>query len=145
FNTYGPNMHPHDGRVVSNFIVQALRNEPVTVYGDGEQTRSFCYVEDLVKGLVRLMGTAESITGPVNLGNPHEFTILQLAELVIDLTGSSSAIERRPLPADDPRQRQPDIRLARELLTWEPAIPLKEGLKRTIEYFEDRMKRGLVS
>src|SRR5690606_40268144 len=108
-------------------------------------SRSFCYVDDLVEGLVRLMGTDDSITGPVNLGNPNEFTILQLAELVIDLTGSSSKLERRPLPTDDPRQRQPDIRLARELLDWEPAIPLKEGLKRTIEYFEDRMKRGLVS
>src|SRR5690606_25807819 len=145
FNTYGPNMHPHDGRVVSNFIVQALRDQPVTVYGDGAQTRSFCYVDDLVEGLIRLMGTDESVTGPVNLGNPNEFTILQLAELVIDLVGSRSVIERRPLPADDPRQRQPDIRLARELLGWEPTIALKDGLRRTIDYFEDRMRRGLIS
>jgi UDP-glucuronate decarboxylase len=145
FNTYGPNMHPHDGRVVSNFIVQALRDEPITVYGDGGQTRSFCYVDDLVEGLLRLMDSDASTTGPINLGNPHEFTILQLAELVIEMIGSASRIERRPLPADDPRQRQPDIRRAREVLGWEPTIELRDGLKKTIEYFEQRMKKGLVS
>ena len=145
FNTYGPNMHPHDGRVVSNFIMQALRDDSITVYGDGGQTRSFCYVDELVEGLIRLMATDDSITGPVNLGNPHEFTILQLAELVIELTGSKSKIEKYPLPEDDPRQRQPDISRARELLDWEPKVALKDGLKKTIAYFEDRMSRGLVS
>ena len=145
FNTYGPNMHPHDGRVVSNFIMQALRDDSITVYGDGGQTRSFCYVDELVEGLIRLMATDDSITGPVNLGNPHEFTILQLAELVIELTGSRSKIEKYPLPEDDPRQRQPDISRARELLDWEPKVALKDGLKKTIAYFEDRMSRGLVS
>ena len=144
FNTYGPNMHPHDGRVVSNFIVQALCNENLTVYGDGAQTRSFCYVDDLVEGLVRLMVTDESVTGPINLGNPHEFTIRQLAELVIEMTGSGSKIVERPLPADDPRQRQPDIRQAREVLGWQPSVPLADGLKHTISYFEDRLKRGLT-
>ena len=145
FNTYGPNMHPHDGRVVSNFIMQALRDDSITVYGDGGQTRSFCYVDELVEGLIRLMATDDSITGPVNLGNPHEFTILQLAELVIELTGSRSKIEKYPLPEDDPRQRQPDTSRARELLDWEPKVALKDGLKKTIAYFEDRMSRGLVS
>ena len=142
FNTYGPNMHPNDGRVVSNFIVQALRDQNLTIYGDGTQTRSFCYVDDLVEGIMRLMATEESVTGPVNLGNPEEFTIRQLAELVIELTGSKSRIEEHPLPADDPRQRQPDIRRARELLDWEPTVPLVEGLQKTIAYFEDRMQGG---
>jgi UDP-glucuronate decarboxylase len=137
FNTYGPRMHPNDGRVVSNFIVQALRGQPITLYGDGRQTRSFCYVDDLVEGLIRLMATPDSVTGPVNLGNPGEFTIRQLAEQVLHLTGSSSTLVNKPLPEDDPLQRQPDIAKARELLDWQPAIPLEEGLKRTIPYFRE--------
>jgi len=137
FNTYGPNMHPNDGRVVSNFIVQALRGEPLTVYGDGSQTRSFCYVDDLIEGVVRLMDAPDEITGPVNLGNPTEFTIGDLAEKVIAMTGSRSEIVKRPLPADDPAQRCPDIALARSTLGWEPRVLLDEGLKRTIEYFRD--------
>jgi UDP-glucuronate decarboxylase len=136
FNTYGPRMHPNDGRVVSNFIVQALRDKDITVYGDGSQTRSFCYVDDLVDGLVRLMESDRDIVGPINLGNPSEFTIRQLAEKVIDLTGSRSKIIHRPLPQDDPKQRQPDISKAQELLGWEPAVPLAEGLTKTIAYFE---------
>ena len=144
FNTYGPNMHPHDGRVVSNFIVQALRGETITVYGDGGQTRSFCYVDDLVDGLIKLMNTEESVVGPINLGNPDEFTILQLAELVIEMTGSKSKIARFPLPQDDPRQRRPDIQKAREILDWAPTIALKQGLSKTIDYFEDRQQRGLI-
>jgi UDP-glucuronate decarboxylase len=136
FNTYGPRMHPNDGRVVSNFIVQALRNEPVTVYGDGSQTRAFCYVDDLVEGFIRLMATPDDFTGPVNLGNPGEFTILELAEKVIALTNSKSGILFRPLPADDPVQRQPDITLARSSLGWEPTVPLDKGLERTVEYFD---------
>jgi UDP-glucuronate decarboxylase len=136
FNTYGPRMHPNDGRVVSNFIVQALRGEPITVYGDGSQTRSFCYVDDLIEGFMRFMEHPAPFSGPVNLGNPGEFTILQLAERIIDLTNSASKIERKPLPADDPTQRRPDIALAREKLQWEPKIALNEGLKPTIEYFE---------
>jgi UDP-glucuronate decarboxylase len=139
FNTYGPRMHPNDGRVVSNFIVQALNGEPITVYGDGGQTRSFCYVSDLVTGLVALMGAADEVTGPVNLGNPVEFTILELAEKVIAMTGSKSKIEFRPLPADDPRQRQPNISLAKDKLGWQPRTPLDEGLERTVAYF-----KGLV-
>lgn len=135
FNTYGPNMHPNDGRVVSNFIVQALRNEPITIYGDGCQTRSFCYVSDLIEGFVRLMASAEDITGPINLGNPNEFTIRHLAEQVIELTGSSSQLISHPLPADDPRQRQPNITLARTALDWEPKVHLAEGLKETVAYF----------
>ena len=135
FNTYGPRMHPADGRVVSNFIMQALRGEPITVYGEGSQTRSFCFVEDLIEGFVALMDSDASITGPINLGNPNEFTIRQLAELVIELAGSNSPIVSRPLPADDPRQRQPDISRARSLLDWKPKIELEEGLKATIEYF----------
>jgi UDP-glucuronate decarboxylase len=135
FNTYGPRMRPDDGRVVSNFIVQALRNEDITVFGDGQQTRSFCYVDDLVRGLVRMMETEKGFTGPINMGNPNEFTILELAETVLRLTGSRSRIVARPLPQDDPRQRQPDITLARSALGWEPATPLGEGLKPTIEYF----------
>jgi UDP-glucuronate decarboxylase len=136
FNTYGPNMHPADGRVVSNFIVQALKGEPITLYGDGAQTRSFCYVDDMVDALERLMATPEDVTGPVNLGNPHETSMRELAEIVLDLTGGSSEIVLRPLPEDDPRQRQPDITLARSALGWEPRTPLREGLKNTIDYFD---------
>ena len=136
FNTYGPNMRPDDGRVVSNFIVQALKGEPLTIYGDGTQTRSFCYVSDLVDGLVRLMQSPVDVTGPVNLGNPVEFTMLQLAEQVIALSGSKSKIEFRPLPQDDPRQRQPDIALAKRALDWAPKVPLSEGLKPTMAYFD---------
>jgi UDP-glucuronate decarboxylase len=135
FNTYGPRMAVNDGRVVSNFIVQALRNQPITIYGDGNQTRSFCYVSDLIDGLWRLMNT-EGLTGPVNIGNPNEFTIRELADLVVSLTGSRSHIVHRPLPQDDPVQRQPDISLAAEKLGWQPAVPLKEGLVSTIDYFE---------
>lgn len=136
FNTYGPRMHPNDGRVVSNFIVQALQNQPITIYGQGDQTRSFCYVHDLIEGFVRLMNSPDEITGPVNLGNPVEFTIKQLAEAVIRITGSSSQLVYKPLPADDPKQRQPDITLAREKLGWEPSIQLEQGLGETIRYFE---------
>ncbi len=136
FNTYGPRMHPDDGRVVSNFVVQALRGQPITLYGDGSQTRSFCYVDDLVGGLVRLMDTPDEVTGPINLGNPVEFSMRELAELVIELTGSRSEMTHHPLPSDDPRQRQPDITLARGTLGWEPATPLREGLSRTIAYFD---------
>jgi UDP-glucuronate decarboxylase len=136
FNTYGPRMHPNDGRVVSNFIVQALLGRDITVYGQGLQTRSFCYVEDLIDGLVRLMATATSVTGPINIGNPTEFKIIELAQMVIDLVGSRSKIVRRPLPENDPKQRQPDISLAQELLGWKPHVALKEGLISTIEYFE---------
>jgi UDP-glucuronate decarboxylase len=140
FNTYGPRMHPNDGRVVSNFIVQALLGRNITIYGDGQQTRSFCYVDDLIDGLVRLMGTADEVTGPVNIGNPTEFSVRQLAEIVIDLTGSASKVVSHPLPADDPRQRRPDISLAQKVLGWEPRTPLKEGLTRTIAYFESLLK-----
>jgi UDP-glucuronate decarboxylase len=140
FNTYGPRMHPNDGRVVSNFIVQALRGEDITLYGDGMQTRSFCYVSDLVDGLIRLMNSDDGVTGPINLGNPGEFTMRQLAETVLELTGSKSGIVNRPLPSDDPRQRQPDITRARETLGWEPTIPLAEGLKPTIEYFANEIQ-----
>ena len=136
FNTYGPRMHPADGRVVSNFIVQALKGEPITLYGDGRQTRSFCYVDDLVDGLVRLMDTDDEVTGPVNLGNPAEFSMQQLAELVVARTGSRSELAYAPLPADDPRQRQPDITRARELLGWQPTVALDDGLQRTIDYFK---------
>jgi UDP-glucuronate decarboxylase len=136
FNTYGPNMHPDDGRVVSNFIMQALLNRPITIHGDGRQTRSFCYVDDLVDGLVRLMSTKPAVTGPINLGNPGEFTIRALAELVIDLTGSKSKLVRKPLPQDDPRQRKPDIAQAKRVLKWEPKVKLREGLKKSIPYFE---------
>jgi UDP-glucuronate decarboxylase len=142
FNTYGPRMDPNDGRVVSNFIVQALRGEPLTVYGDGSQTRSFCYVDDLVAGFLRLMETPREFTGPVNLGNPGEFTVLELAEKVLEMTGSPSAIVRTPLPHDDPRQRQPDITLARSTLGWEPHVGPEEGLRQTIEYFERFLKGG---
>jgi UDP-glucuronate decarboxylase len=136
FNTYGPRMHPNDGRVVSNFIVQALQNRDITIYGDGSQTRAFCYVDDLVDGLVRLMGTPQAVTGPVNLGNPGEFTIRELAETVVELTGAASRIVHMPLPADDPRQRRPDISMANELLDWKPSVPLREGLIQTIGYFD---------
>jgi UDP-glucuronate decarboxylase len=135
FNTYGPRMHPNDGRVVSNFIVQALRNEPITIFGEGSQTRSFCYVDDLVDGLVRLMNSPADFTGPVNLGNPAEFTIRELAEAVIELTGTKSKLLSLPLPEDDPRQRKPDIAVARERLGWVPTISLASGLERTIDYF----------
>jgi len=137
FNTYGPKMHLNDGRVVSNFIVQALRGEPLTMFGDGTQTRSFCYVDDLVDGLVRLMDSIDDVTGPINLGKPGEFTILELAKTVIELSNSRSEIIFKPLPADDPRQRRPDITRAREVLGWEPKVELDEGLKRTIAYFDE--------
>jgi UDP-glucuronate decarboxylase len=136
FNTYGPRMHPGDGRVVSNFIVQALKGEPITLYGDGNQTRSFCYVDDLIDGLIRLMESPADVTGPINLGNPVEFTMRELAELVLSKTGSSSSIVNQPLPQDDPRQRKPDITLAQEKLAWSPKVPLREGLKSTIAYFQ---------
>ncbi|AWN34422.1 UDP-glucuronic acid decarboxylase family protein [Methylobacterium radiodurans] len=142
FNTYGPRMRADDGRVVSNLIVQALRGEPITLYGDGAQTRSFCYVDDLVEGLIQMMETPHAVTGPINLGNPGEFTIRELADLVRELTGAASAIEHRPLPPDDPRQRRPDIALAQELLGWAPTIPLREGLARTIRYFERALQPG---
>ena len=135
FNTYGPNMHPDDGRVVSNFIVQALRGKPITLYGDGSQTRAFCFVDDLVEGFIRLMATGDDVTGPVNLGNPHEITVRELAELVVRLTGSRSDLVYRPLPPDDPVQRCPDITLARRLLGWAPTVTLDRGLRLTIEYF----------
>ena len=137
FNTYGPRMHLNDGRVVSNFIVQALRGKPLTIFGDGTQTRSFCYVDDLIEGLVRLMDSFDDVTGPFNLGKPGEFTILELAKKVIELSNSRSEIIFEPLPADDPRQRRPDITLAREVLGWEPKVELDEGLKKTIAYFDE--------
>ena len=136
FNTYGPRMHPNDGRVVSNFIMQALKNEPITIYGDGRQTRSFCYVDDMIDGLIRMMKTPDDFTGPVNLGNPTEFTILELAQKILQLTGSKSKIIFRPLPVDDPRQRRPDIDLAKKELGWSPTVSLDEGLKKTIPYFQ---------
>ena len=141
FNTYGPHMHPNDGRVVSNFIVQALKNEPITIYGQGDQTRSFCYVDDLIDGFIKLMNSPDGLTGPVNLGNPGEFTIKQLAETVIKMTGPASKLVYMPLPADDPKQRQPDITLARKQLGWEPHIPLEQGLINTIRYFDDLLTR----
>ena len=143
FNTYGPRMHPNDGRVVSNFIVQALRGEEITVYGDGLQTRSFCYVDDLIEVFVRLMDSPDDFTGPVNTGNPGEFTMLELAQKVIELTGSKSKLVHKPLPHDDPKQRQPDITLAREKLGWEPKVKLEEGLRPTIAYFEQLLRSGL--
>lgn len=142
FNTYGPRMHPHDGRVVSNFIMQALRGEDITIYGDGKQTRSFCYVSDLIEGWIRLMASPDDVTGPINIGNPGEFTMLELAENVIDLTNSGSKLVFEPLPADDPKQRKPDITLAKEKLGWEPTVPLREGLAKTIEYFDGLLKQG---
>ena len=144
FNTYGPRMHPNDGRVVSNFIVQALKNEPITIYGEGNQTRSFQYVDDLVEGMIRMMNTPDDITGPVNIGNPGEFTIRELAEIILRMTGSRSELTYRPLPKDDPTQRKPDIALAKKLLNnWEPRIKLEEGLKKTIEYFDALLKENL--
>ena len=142
FNTYGPNMHPHDGRVVSNFIVQALKGKEITIYGDGKQTRSFQYVDDLIEGFIRLMDTPEEFTGPVNLGNPGEFTILELAEKVLELTGSKSKLVFRPLPEDDPLQRQPDITLAKKVLGWEPKIRLEKGLVKTINYFDQLLSES---
>ncbi len=145
FNTYGPRMHHADGRVVSNFITQALADEPITLYGTGEQTRSFCYVDDLVDGFLKLMATPDTVTGPINLGNPDEFTIRELAERVIAATGSKSVLEHRPLPQDDPRQRRPDIAQARRLLDWTPKVPLSDGLARTISYFDERVGDRLAA
>jgi UDP-glucuronate decarboxylase len=142
FNTYGPRMHPQDGRVVSNFIVQALRNEPITLYGDGRQTRAFCYVDDLIEGFLRLMATGDDITGPINLGNPHEISVRDLAEHIIRLTGSAAPIVYRPLPQDDPTQRCPDITQARRLLDWQPSVPLETGLKSTIAYFDRLLSKS---
>lgn len=140
FNTYGPRMHPDDGRVVSNFIMQALQGKDITIFGDGKQTRSFCYCDDLINGLVKLMNTPDDFTGPVNIGNPNEFTMLELAQKVLKITNSRSEIVFRPLPPDDPKQRQPDIRLAKSVLGWGPMIQLEEGLKRTITYFDELLK-----
>jgi len=145
FNTYGPSMLPDDGRVVSNFIVQALQGKPLTVFGDGSQSRSFCYVDDLVTGLIALMDSPPEVTGPVNLGNPGEFTMLELASLVQELTGTDVPLERRPLPADDPGRRRPDITLARELLGWQPTVDLADGLKRTVEYFREVLSSGAAA
>ena len=142
FNTYGPRMHPNDGRVVSNFIVQALQNQPITVYGDGKQTRAFCYVDDLIEGFLRLMGSPDELTGPINLGNPVETPVIELAEKIIALVGSRSTIVTRPLPVDDPVQRCPDISRARNLLNWEPRVPLETGLERTIAFFDRLLKGG---
>ena len=144
FNTYGPHMHPNDGRVVSNFIVQALQGHDITIYGEGTQTRSFCYVDDLIEAFVRMMETPSDVTGPINIGNPHEFTIRELAELVIKLTGAKSKLRFEPLPSDDPRQRQPDISQAKLRLNWEPKTQLREGLTKTIAYF-DNILRGDLS
>lgn len=143
FNTYGPNMHPNDGRVVSNFIMQALQGKDITIYGDGQQTRSFCYVDDLIEGFARLMSSRDDFTGPVNLGNPGEFTIRELAEKVIDMTGSKSRLVKMPLPQDDPKQRQPDIGLAKQELAWEPRVILEQGLAPTIAYFEKLLAKGV--
>ncbi len=142
FNTYGPRMHPKDGRVVSNFIVQALGSEPITIFGEGLQTRSFCYVDDMIDGFLKFMATDAGFTGPVNLGNPSEITIRELAEIVIDLTGSSSKIKLRPLAADDPMQRKPDISLAHRKLDWQPKVALRDGLRQTIEYFEALLSKA---
>ena len=144
FNTYGPRMHPHDGRVVSNFIVQALRGENITLYGDGSQSRSFCYVDDLVKAIHLMMETGHEITGPVNIGNPNEFTIKELADLIIEMTGSKSTIISDPLPSDDPKQRQPDITMAKDVLGWEPKIQLREGLIKTIAYFDHLLSQNEI-
>jgi UDP-glucuronate decarboxylase len=143
FNTYGPRMHEHDGRVISNFIVQALKRQPITIYGSGQQTRAFCYVDDLIDGAISLMKTDVDVTGPINIGNPAEFTMIELAQLITKLTNSSSPIEHLPLPEDDPKQRQPDITLARNMLGWKPKIPLEEGLKKTIAYFERHLQNNL--
>jgi len=144
FNTYGPNMHPNDGRVVSGFILQALKGEPITLFGDGEQTRSFCYVDDLIEGFIRFMNTDKEFIGPLNLGNPAELSVISLAEIILRLTGSNSALEFKPLPDDDPRQRQPDIGLAKEKLDWEPECSLEDGLLQTIAYFESQLSNGFV-
>jgi len=141
FNTYGPRMHPNDGRVVSNFIVQALRGHEITIYGEGTQTRSFCYVDDLIEALVRMMQTPSDVTGPINIGNPHEFTIRELAEVIVKLTGTKSKLRFQPLPSDDPRQRRPDISEAKLALKWEPKIQLREGLTKTITYFENILRK----
>lgn len=140
FNTYGPRMHPEDGRVVSNFIVQALRGEPITIYGEGTQTRSFCYVDDLVDGLIRLMDSSDEVTGPINLGNPQEFTIAELAQIILEAVGSSTQIAHQPLPQDDPTQRRPDISLAKDVLGWSPTVDLTAGLSKTIDYFRELLK-----
>ena len=140
FNTYGPRMHPEDGRVVSNFIVQALRREPITVYGEGIQTRSFCYVDDLVDGLIRLMDSSDEVTGPINFGNPQEFTIAELAQIILEAVGSSAQIAHRPLPQDDPTQRRPDISLAKDVLGWSPTVDLTAGLSKTIDYFRELLR-----
>ena len=142
FNTYGPGMHPNDGRVVSNFIVQALQGRDITIYGNGDQTRSFCYVDDLVGGLMKLMASPDDITGPINLGNPVEFSILELAQVVIELTNSKSKIEKRPLPEDDPKQRKPNISKAQEILDWQPRIQLRDGIAKTIVYFDQLLKQS---
>jgi len=142
FNTYGPNMHPNDGRVVSNFIVQALQDKPITVYGDGSHSRSFCYIDDLIEGFVRLMDSENTVTGPMNLGNPREFTVLELAEKIIEITGSKSSITFAPLPFDDPKQRQPDISYARETIGWTPKVPLEKGLIPTIDYFRNLLSKN---
>ena len=144
FNTYGPRMHPNDGRVVSNFIMQALRGQPITLYGEGQQTRSFCYVSDLIEGFLRFMDAPDELQGPINLGNPVEFTIRELAEKVVEMTGSSSELVFEPLPADDPRQRQPDISLAKEKLGWSPVVNLENGLSNTITYFKGLISAGLA-
>ena len=145
FNTYGPRSHRQDGRVVSNFIVQALLDQPITIYGDGSQTRSFCYVDDLIEGLVRLMASPPEVTGPINIGNTHEFTILELAEMVIEITGSRSQIVRLPLPGDDPRQRQPDIGKARAILGWEPTVAVRDGLERATAYFRNLLAEEVAT
>jgi len=144
FNTYGPRMHPRDGRVVSNFIMQALKNEDITIFGDGQQTRSFCYCDDLIEAFIRLMDTPDDVTGPINTGNPGEFSMLELAQTVIELTGTKSNIVHKPLPQDDPKQRQPDITLAKKHLDWEPKVPLRDGLVPTIAYFENLVKAGIA-
>ena len=142
FNTYGPRMHPNDGRVISNLITQAVQNKPITIYGDGAQTRSFCYVDDLIEALILLMNSSDDLTGPINLGNPVEISILEMAHTIIELVGSSSSLEYLELPSDDPRKRCPDVSQAKEKLGWEPTVPLKEGLTKTIEYFEELLKKG---
>jgi len=144
FNTYGPRMHPHDGRVVSNFIMQALKGEDITIFGDGQQTRSFCYRDDLIEAFIRLMATPDDITGPINTGNPGEFSMLELAQAVIELTGTKSKLVHKDLPQDDPKQRQPDIALAKKHLDWEPKVALRDGLKPTIAYFEGLVRAGIA-
>ena len=144
FNTYGPRMHPYDGRVVSNFIIQALKGEPITIFGDGSQTRAFCYVDDLVEGFLRMMATADEVTGPINLGNPGEFSILELAEKVVALTGSKAELVFMPLPQDDPKQRRPDITQAQSLLGWQPTVALDQGLEKTIAYFDSLLQAGII-